>query len=287
MPKPRGRPRKNPLPESQSAVDSTVVVTTCNANEESIMIDNNMGPTLFQRDENGLLKNWQYLFNEDGSVNWRGMVMEKHLFPNRSWFEMYKKPLPKTIEGLKDNQLLIKLGGIKELARLRGFRSVSYETVVCESDHVAVKCRIEFIPNYETCNKPVIYEDMANASIQNCSNFAVKFLETIACNRSFVRCVRNFLNIHIVGMDEMDTSDSKGVVSSPKSSSPSFSPQVSLEKNSKDLLDCEDFDCFKDYLNKLHKSNIYHHEDVPNWSDYSDIPSKEARILLNIIKSTD
>ena len=30
-------------------------------------IDNSFGPSVFQRDENGLLKNCQYIFNEDGS----------------------------------------------------------------------------------------------------------------------------------------------------------------------------------------------------------------------------
>ncbi|MFT6546524.1 MAG: hypothetical protein ACJAT2_003873 [Bacteriovoracaceae bacterium] len=280
---PRGRPRKNKTEPSETSTDDSTLII--NSDSGSSMIDNALGPTLFNRDDNGLLNNIQYLFNEDGSVNWRGMVKEDHLFPNKAFFERFSKPTPKSIDGLKDHQLLIKLGGIKELARVRGFNSVSYETVKCEHDHVAVKCKINFSANYETGNKEVTYEDMANASYSNCSSFAVKFLETIACNRSFVRCVRNFLNVHIVGMDEMDTSDGKlAPASAPKSLSPSFSVQISLEKNSKSLLNCEDFDCFKDYLNKIHKANIYHHEDVPSWEDYSDIPSKEARILLKIIK---
>jgi len=90
-------------------------------------IDNSTGPSSFVRDENGLLKNIQYIFQEDGSINWRQMIKEEFLFPNKSWFDLRKKDMPRTIEGLKDHQLLIKLGGIKELARLRGFSSVSYD----------------------------------------------------------------------------------------------------------------------------------------------------------------
>ena len=47
---------------------------------------------------------------------------------------------------------------------------------------------------------------MANATLNNTSSFATKFLEAIACNRAFIRCVRNFLNVHIVGDDEIDKS---------------------------------------------------------------------------------
>ena len=52
---------------------------------------------------------------------------------------------------------------------------------------------ITYLPNYETNFKEVTFSDVANATIENTSSFAKKFLETIACNRAFVRCVRNFL----------------------------------------------------------------------------------------------
>ena len=65
----------------------------------------------------------------------------------------------------------------------------------------------KFLPNYETGGQAVTFQDMANATLNNTSNFATKFLETIACNRAFVRCVRNFLNVHIVGDDEIDKSN--------------------------------------------------------------------------------
>jgi hypothetical protein len=247
--------------------------------------DNSFGPKSFERDENGLLKNVQYTFNEDGSIDWRAMVREEHLFPNKAWFERFNKPMPKSINGLKDHQLLIKLSGIKELARLRGFNSVSYETVACNHDHVAVKCKISFIENYET-KEIVTYEDMANATINNCSSFAVKFLETIACNRAFVRAVRNFLNVHIVGLDEMDTSESSQQNKADQPSSlNSFSIHSTLEKAAKTSLNCNDFDCFKEFLVDLKNSNEYINSDAPNWKSYTDIPSKEARILLKILKS--
>ena len=235
------------------------------------------GPTLYVRDEYGLLnqKVVNYEFNDDGSVNWRAMIKEEHLFPNRSWFEGRGKDLPQSIEGLGDHQLLIKLSGIKELARLRGFDSVYYQVEKCEQDHVAVTCTISWVPNYETCNTPVVFSDMANATLDNTSSFATKFLETIACNRAFVRCVRNFLNVHIVGDDEIDKSGkpAKATTSSP------LSPHGMLEKQ------FDSFEDFKSKLRSLWKEDIYRNEDAASWQAFKDIQPKEARILLKLVKS--
>jgi len=263
---------------------------TCPKGEEgeegSAGVDNSFGPSSYKRDCNGLLENVQYIFNEDGSVNWRAMIKEEHLFPNKSHFEMYKKPMPKTIKGLKDNQLLIKLSGIKELARMRGFDSVSYETVKCEVDHVAVKCCVCFIANYETQEK-VYYEDMANATFNNTSSFATKFLETIACNRAFVRAVRNFLNVHIVGDDEIDKSDpsKRPQPSTDSSSAAMLSPNSVLESVVSKELNCNSFSEFKDELRNLWTENLYRNDKAKEWENFEDIPAKEARVLIKLVKS--
>ena len=252
-----------------------------------VTVDNSLGPAVFARDVDGLLKNVQYTFNEDGSVNWRAMIKNEHLFPNRGWFEGRGKDVPYSAEGLSDHQLLIKLSGIKELARLRGFSDVQYDVVHCDLEHVAVVCQMTFIPNYETAHvgpsetehgsrNPVVFQDMANASMENTSSFATKFLETIACNRAFVRCVRNFLNVHIVGDDEIDKSDKPAATASRKGSN-SLSPHGVLEKK------FGTFDEFKSKLRDLWSSNAYKNDDVKKWNDFGDIPPKEARILLGLM----
>jgi len=238
-------------------------------------IDNSIGPESFQRDEHGLLKNIQYVFNDDGSINWRKMVNDEHLFPNA---QAFNGSPPNSIEGIPDHKLLIKLAGIKELARLRGFSDISYEVVKCELDHVAVVCTINFIGNYETSNESISFQDMANATLDNTHDFGQSFLETMACNRSFVRAVRNFLNIHIVGADEIDKSNKKP--SSKKSNSkPSLSPQSML-----DTAFDGNFDDFVSDLRKLWAKNIYKNKDITNWKSFDDIPIKEARILIKLIK---
>lgn len=244
-------------------------------------IDNSCGPNSYSRDEHGLLKNIQYEFNEDGSVNWRSMIKDEHLFPNKSWFDLRKKDTPRSIEELKDHQLLIKLSGIKELARLRGFESVSFETEKCQPDHVAVKCCIVFIANYETSER-VIYEDMANATLNNTSSFAQKFLETIACNRAFVRCVRNFLNVHIVGDDEIDKSDGKKI----ETSSNDLTPSGFLKKELSDNHGINSYEDFLPVLRELHKNKkiTISTDIIKGWSNFTDIAAKDCRILLAAIK---
>jgi|TARA_A200000159_G_scaffold155594_1_gene169546 hypothetical protein len=251
------------------------------ARKKDNTIDNTLGPNLYSRDENGLLNNVQYVFNEDGSVNWRSMIKDEHLFPNKSWFDLRKKDVPRSIEGLKDHQLLIKLSGIKEIARLRGFDSVSFQTEKCEMNHVAVRCTMCFIPNYETQDR-VIYEDMANATLNNTSSFAQKFLETIACNRAFVRCVRNFLNIHIVGDDEIDKSDNSKI----EVHSNDLTPNGFLKKELSENHSVHSYQEFLPILRDMHKSKkiTISTDVIKTWSSFEDISAKDCRILLAAIK---
>ncbi len=244
------------------------------------------GPDVYQRDDHGLLKNQDYVFNKDGSIDWRSMIKSDFLYPNRDWFTTRNKPVPDSTEGLRDNQLLIMLGGIKELAKMRGYSSVDFEVDNISDGYVTAKCTIEWDGNYESC--ATTYTDVANASLDNTDSFASKFLETIACNRAFVRCVRNFLNIHIVGADEIDKS--KGSKLSQSSSDPSFTvsaatttPKGLLEKYLRDKHEVTNFDGFKDLLRLLWKEEKYVNEDVKDWGSFNDIPVKEVRKLIAVI----
>ena len=250
--------------------------------------------TKYSRNSLGLLQSIDYEFNEDGSVNWRAMVDSKHLFPNKSWFEARNKPTPRSVEGLQDNQLLIKLAGIKELAKLRGYTSVRYNVIKCEKDHVAIKCEISWVPNFENPSQESDYlpastqfEDVANATTENTSSFATKFLETIAANRSFVRCVRNFLNVHIVGDDEIDKSN--GLPQHPEADEveplKKLTPNGVLDSLASSKLKCTSFNDFKDKLRELWTLELYRNDNAKNWNSYDDVPAKEARLLINIIKN--
>jgi len=159
----------------------------------------------FSRDEFGLLNCVNYNFNEDNTINWRSMINKEHLVPNRDAFKNQKDINLKEIDvsTLSDNQLLILLAGIKELAQIRGYKNVRYDVIQAQPDYVAVKCTIDWIPNFETSNNEVSFSALADAHLDNTKDFAKNFLMAIAENRAFIRAVRSFLKINIVGNDEM------------------------------------------------------------------------------------
>lgn len=232
-----------------------------------------------------------FKFNEDGSINWRNMVKPEYLYPNKDWFESRGKSIPDSIEGLADNQLLIKLGGLKELAKLRGYNQVSYDVIKCEKDYVVVKCKISWNaltaekPSMVILEDPCTFEDMANATLENTNDFCAKFLETIATNRAFVRCVRNYLGINIVGDDEIDKSKNKNSsYENAESNIVNITPQGLLKKLAKDKLNCNSFDDFKIYLRKLWQEETYKNEEAKVWNDFSSIPARECRKLTSFIK---
>ena len=244
------------------------------------------GPDIYKRNEDGLLENVDYIFNEDGSINWRAMIKPEFLYPNKDWFSLRNKPVPSSVDGLDDKQLLIMLGGIKELAKLRGFVAVDFDVQNVSDNYVTAKCTILWSNNYETAGDfTSTYTDFANASEANTDDFCIKFLETIACNRAFVRCVRNYLNVHIVGADEIDKSkNADNSVSIEYDDSPAITPTDLLEKILKSKHDVNSFDDFKNLLRDFWKKETYRNEQAREWASFKDISAKDARKLIAVLK---
>jgi len=161
-------------------------------------------PKLFKRNEYGLLEDppIPYVYNEDGSVNWRKMIRSEFLVANK------QRTQETDISKLEDKDLLILLGGIKELAQIRGFTCVSYDVPEAGPTYVIASCYIHWVANYETNDEQVSFQSLADASPDNTQSFARNYLAAIAENRAFVRCVRNFLKINIVGQDEVGVTTS-------------------------------------------------------------------------------
>lgn len=231
-----------------------------------------------KRNSEGLLVGVDYKRNEDNSINWRAMVDDSHFYPNKAVLERRNKPIPsKGIEGLKDDELLIKISGIKELAKLRGFKSLKYIPLSVGPDFVSLSCQINWIENFES--EETIFESTADATPYNTFSFMHKFLTTAAENRAFVRCVRNFLNIHIVGWDEMGPD---GEEETPKKETGLGLPTQTLMK--KVNLGSSDFEAFKSILREWWNENKYRNEKTVEWKDWSDIPVSEVKKMIKIAK---
>jgi hypothetical protein len=168
-------------------------------------------PRRFLRNEFGLIDDGSvtYIYNEDGTINWRKMVKPDHLVPNKQVFDRRNKPTPKEIDGLHDNELLILLAGIKELAFFRGYSSVTYQVVAPTPNYVVATCQIEWMPNFETGGRPITFSAIGDACPENTTSFGRVYLGAMAENRAFVRSVRNFLKINIVSQEEMGPAGGK------------------------------------------------------------------------------
>jgi hypothetical protein len=252
------------------------------AKKKETVIDNSFGPNTFRRDDLGLLENVQYKFNQDGTIDWRSMVHKDKIYPNKDWFTRNNKEIPNSIDGLPDYQLVITLAGLKELANLRGFVKVRYRSLESTPEFSSTVCRITWIPNFETGMQKVVYEDMASAHIGNVDDFGQKYLDTIAANRSFARCVRNFLNIHVVSSDEIGKSNSKVASKAASSEADTLSPQAMLKSVFETKFEDHSWEDFKSELRKLWKDGTFQSSAIKGWKKFSDISAKDARVLLGI-----
>ena len=232
----------------------------------------------YSRDFNGFLNSIDYVFNTDSTINWRAMIRPDHLVPNRDSFknkpDINLKELDVTT--LLDNQLLILLAGIKELAQIRGFTNVEYQVIESRHDYVSVKCTINWTGNYETGFQPVSFSALADAHWDNTYTFAKNFLLAIAENRAFVRAVRSFLKINIVGNDEMGAG-SKNINITDEDANSSSQPVALLQKTMNDY--GLSFDQIK---NGAIKKNI---DGASEWSSCDDIPPLSIFTIISGIKT--
>jgi hypothetical protein len=169
-------------------------------------MENIQSPIKKTRNELGLIDGINYQFTQDGLIDWRKMINSDFLVPNKQAFERYNKPVPKSIDGLEDKELLILLAGIKELAQIRGYRAVKHTVTSPTNDYVVSVCTIDWTANYETEGREVSFSAIGDASPFNTTSFGKNYLGPIAENRAFVRSVRNFLRINIVAQEELGAS---------------------------------------------------------------------------------
>lgn len=224
-----------------------------------------------ERNSQGLLENVEYSYKEDGSIDWRKMVKNDYLVPNK------QRTSESDVSKLDDSKILILLAGIKELAQIRGFKSVKYTVSHADMEYVCVTCGITWIGNYETEGEEVYFESMADAGTHNTESFGQSFLATTAENRAFVRAVRNFLKINLVGNEEMGP---KKIVSSGNSYQNSSSDKFSAGNYLKTTLK-ENNISFNYVKERMISEGVSGAED---WQTVNDIPKIVAFDLIEKIQ---
>jgi hypothetical protein len=155
-------------------------------------------PFSLERDERGLLTSVDYVYNEDGFVDWRKMIKQKYLYPNPD--RGFDNNVD--VSTLSDKDLISTLAGMKELLAIRGYNSVHYK-LNAGSDFVCATCTIEWIPNFETEGRTQVFSSTSSATLYNTSGLMSDYLAECAENRAFARCIRNFLKIGIPSREEL------------------------------------------------------------------------------------
>jgi len=218
-------------------------------------------------------------------INWREKVLPEFLYPNKEWFIKRSLAVPDSIDGLQDNQLVIKLGGLRHLLEERGYLSVDTTLTHVESDHVSAKCVIIFRDDE---HEDIHYSANASAHKNNTDDFGMRFLEAIAENRAFARCIRNFLNINVVSDEELPKGTAQSAPTpEQKVSSLSFKPVDVLTNLLAEKYDIHSLVKFKQtILRDLYSKGLYQNtaEEINGWKEFKHIGVKEIRKLIAILK---
>lgn len=244
----------------------------------------------FKRNEHGLLPGVTYVYNPDGGINYKAMVDPKYLVIQRGKEKdvFDKHGESPDLRLVDDKALMILLGGIKDLARIRGINSCTQKVDISTPEIATVTCTIEFVGNYETDGQSVTFSDVGSAGLNNTMGFGQLYLAAIAANRAFVRTVRNFLGINIVAQDELKAGDTPDETPSSSGDRPDGYRilQAKVEDKNAKLkpgvakLTFEDIKkgaCTK-YRTDITLS------DPEKWTDWKDIPPLDAWALLGKLK---
>lgn len=225
----------------------------------------------------GYVEGIEYKHDKYGFISWKEMIPEEFIVLNRAAYEAEGKDitlfneeaLQDEIKNAPENKKLIKLGGFKYLARLRGIKSQTYSLAFRNNEMASVSCEIEFTPNSENIFG-LKMSTLAQASLENVNGEYAKYLDVIASNRAFIRCVREALNILILGQDEIP--EDKGRVTALKPGSPLDLIKKKVTEKSID---------FAKLLSMLSASDISVKDE---WVNLDSLPTPIILTALKLIK---
>ena len=213
--------------------------------------------------ETGLVEGIEYKYSSDGKIDWRAMVPKEYIVVNKQNFK--NKKIPDSIEGVEDKDLLIKLGGFKYLAALRGFKSIVPTVTHCSPHFVGFTTKIVWIPNVEE-NYEITSTGSADATPSNTTGFSSLYLTATAENRAYSRAVRIFLGINVVSQDEVGPSLEESVKTV---SSTEFGPHTLLAKTlEKGNIS---FDVFHNRMMVLEKDGKDFAKGASEWTKLEDV----------------
>lgn len=273
-------------------------------------------PPSFQRDPmTGLVVGQSYPLRPDGRIDWRALVDRKFLYVARENEDKVVKEQGKPLNEcdlalVRDDWLRIRIGGLNQLAHLRGVRACRYPKLEVTEGKASTVCEIDFIGNRETGMEPETWSAIASACRSSMDVKMLPYLETFAENRAFGRCVKRALQINILSDIEVggdgrkaveggDTKDSENTVA-PEAASEAptgFQPHQFLATKCRDNKDAKGkaqpitFAALRDAAIKMNaevtpeRANEKCVSDPGAWVGFESIPPADVWLLMGKIEA--
>lgn len=240
-----------------------------NANPEipthkyQVQIDN------LKRDQYGFLPNIEYHFKDDNCIDWRKMIPQKYLVPNKQKFPKDTDLSKLNVAELENHQLLILMAGARFALALQGGQITRKYIAAAHEGYVAMTCEVTLMPSYENNYEYKTYIGESCAHFGNTDSFGRNYLCEIAGNRSEVRAIKTALGIEILGKDEIEGSQVQEEAPSSYGNKP-INTLINFLSSNKIT-----FDKFK--AARIEVGD----EEAKNWKSFDDI--KEGNQILGYI----
>lgn len=225
--------------------------------------------------------------SEETKFKWRDCIDPSFLYINERYYTSRNKDIPQSVAEAEDDGVIVRLIGLRDLARRHGYKSISYRAFPCESGESVIGCRIDWSPSSYNGNREVATEGIASVNRDNIFGAGIRFKEANASNRAFARAVREYFCIFSVCEDELDKPDytKGGEQNVPQVVKPSNqrSNKV-LERSVSTYLDFDTFFEFKERFLKQKVQGGSLEEDVLMYESYEEIPTELCKKLTALVK---
>lgn len=229
-------------------------------------------------------------------VDWQKLLAEneeEYVVLNQDTAYRYKKIPNKNLTRAQEKEFLAKnnddkfklilLQFFKDLLHEEGFQSVEYSPIGNGTpEYAGLSCKI-------TWENGKVTSGIGDAHYNNATSFTKYYCGPIAENRSFVRAIKNYFNISLLGKDEVGEIPEEDNKSSSSNEAPT-GPQVTLKKRAKEYWEVGDFEDFKQKLREKIKEepdtqwiDPASYGEWKEYDDWSSVPSKVAATLVGKI----
>lgn len=221
------------------------------------------------------------------NVKWRDLVNESHLYINEVYYNKRGLPIPEDVSSAEDDGVIVRLTGLRDLARRHGFKSVNYRPLLLNDENCVMCCSITWEPTAYNNYREVVTEGIASGNKENLFGFAFKFKEANASNRAFARAVRDYFCIFSACEAELDESEAAKIAKSenaPSVSVRSLRSNNLLKKTVQKVLDYDTFEEFKQKYIRVNLERLSLDQSIQACTDYEDLTSEDCKLLIAELK---